>query len=337
MESSVRVFQAADEIAAVGTAIGASFAGALAATATSGPGMALKGEFINLAVMTELPLVVINVQRGGPSTGLPTKSEQADLFQALYGRNGDSPLIVIAADSPSNCFYSVFEAAYYAIKYMTPVILLTDGNLAYGSEPLRIPNLSELPDIVPAWKVNPPKHGDVYCPYVREEHTLARPWVIPGTLGYEHCIGGLEKEDITGRVSDDPLNHERMTLIRNEKIQKAAQEYAPLEVGGDSNADLLIIGWGSTCGVIRQAVDNMTNQGIPVACLHVRYIHPFPSDMKAILSRYNKVLVVENNLGQLNHKIRAEFLIDTELLTKVQGHRFNVHEVERKAKQLIGV
>jgi 2-oxoglutarate ferredoxin oxidoreductase subunit alpha len=336
-DASVKVFQAEDEIAAIGAALGASYAGALASTATSGPGMALKGEFINLAVMAELPLVVINVQRGGPSTGLPTKSEQADLLQALYGRHGESPLVVIAADSPSNCFASVLEAAHYAIKYMTPVILLTDGNLAQGSEPLRIPDLSELPDIVPPWKNKPPKHGDVYCPYVRDGHTLARPWVIPGTPGYEHCIGGLEKEDITGMVSDDPLNHERMVKIRNEKIQKVAKEYAPLEVYGDDKAEILIIGWGSPCGVIRQAVENLTSRGIPVACLHVRNIHPFPSEMKEVLFRYNKVLVVENNLGQLNDKLRAEYLIDTESLTKVQGRQFKVHEIEHKIKQLMGI
>jgi 2-oxoglutarate ferredoxin oxidoreductase subunit alpha len=336
-DASVKVFQAEDEIAAVGAAIGASFAGALAATATSGPGMALKGEFINLAVMAELPLVVINVQRGGPSTGLPTKSEQTDLFQALYGRHGESPLVVIAADSPSNCFYSVLEAAHYAIKYMTPVILLTDGNLAQGSEPLRIPELSELPDIAPQWNVNPPKPGTPYLPYVRDENTLARPWVLPGTPGYEHCIGGLEKEDITGMVSDDPLNHERMTKIRNEKIQRVAREYAPLEVYGDEKAEILIVGWGSPCGVIRQAVENMTSQDIPVACLNVRNIHPFPRDLKEILLQYKKVLVVENNLGQLNYKIRAEYLIDTESLTKVQGQRFKVFEIEQKIKQLIGI
>ena len=341
-DASVKVFQAEDEIAAVGAAVGASFAGALAATATSGPGMALKGEFINLAVMAELPLIVINVQRGGPSTGLPTKSEQADLFQALYGRSGESPLVVLAADSPGNCFYSVLEAAYYAVRYMTPVILLTDGNLAQGSEPLRIPDLCELPDIVPPWEGYPweglpPKNGDIYLPYIRDKQTLARPWVLPGTPGYEHCIGSLEKEDITGLVSDDPLNHERMTNLRNEKIQRVAKEYPPLQVFGDDRADILIIGWGSTCGVIRQAVDNMTHQGIPVACLHVRYIHPFPGDMKEILSRYKKLLVVENNLGQLNYKIRAEFLMETELLTKVQGQRFKVREIELKVKQMISM
>jgi len=336
-DASVKVFQAEDEIAAVGAAIGASFAGALAATATSGPGMALKSEFINLAVMAELPLVVINVQRGGPSTGLPTKSEQADLFQALYGRHGESPLVVIAADSPSNCFYSVLEAASYAVKYMTPVILLTDGNLAQGSEPLRIPELSELPDIVPPWKDEPPKSGDLYSPYVRDENTLARPWVLPGTPGYEHCIGGLEKEDITGRVSDDPLNHERMVKIRNEKIQRVAQDYAPLKIYGNEKAEILVVGWGSPCGVIRQAVENMIYQGIPVACLNVRNIHPFPREMKEILFRYRKVLVVENNLGQLNDKIRAEYLIETESLTKVQGQQFKVHEIERRIKQLMSI
>jgi 2-oxoglutarate ferredoxin oxidoreductase subunit alpha len=296
----------------------------------------LKSEFVNLAVIAELPLVIVNVQRGGPSTGLPTKSEQADLLQSIWGRNGESPLVVIAAASPADCFYATIEAAHYAVKYMTPVIVLTDGYLANGAEPLRIPEASELPDINPRRNDRPLKHNDVYLPYMRDPYTHARPWVIPGTPGYEHRTGGLEKEEFTGAVSYVPENHEKMVRIRHDKIEQVVNDYAPLKIHGDDDAELLVIGWGSTYGAIRKAVNNMRKRGAKVACLHLRNIHPSPKELPEILSKHKKLLVVENNLGQLNLKLKAEYLITTELLTKVQGQPFRIGEVEAKIEQLIG-
>lgn len=332
----VKVFQAEDEISAIGAAIGASFCGHIAVTSTSGPGLCLKSEFINLAVITELPLVIIDVQRGGPSTGLPTKSEQTDLFQALWGRNGESPLVVLAARSPSDCFYTVIEATRIAVKYMTPVIVLTDGYLAMGAEALRLPNDEELLPIEPVFNILSKSEDGKFYPYIRDENTLARPWVVPGTKGFEHRIGGLEKENITGHVSYDPLNHSNMVKLRAEKILKVQQEIPQQKVIGSQNAKLLIIGWGSTYGSIRQATENLCEKGFPVASLHLKYINPLPRDLGDIISQYDKILVPENNSGQLAYILKAHYLKPVELLSKVQGLPFRIKEIELKAQEMLG-
>lgn len=329
----VIAYQAEDEIAGIGTAIGASFAGALAATSTSGPGLALKSEFIGLAVITELPLVIVDVQRAGPSTGLPTKSEQADLMQAIWGRHGESPVVVLAARSSKDCFYTAYEAARIALKYMTPVIMLSDGSLANGSEPWKIPSFKELDDI----KVKFHKDPKTFKPYARDKETLARPWAIPGTPGLTHRIGGLEKEDILGTVSHDPLNHEKMVRLRAEKVARVAKEIPPTKIIGDPNGKLLLIGWGSTYGVIRQAVRKLhEKERLPVACVHLRYINPLPPDLEGILKKFPKVLFPENNLGQLSRRLRAEYLINVEQLNKIQGVPFTVEEIASKARSLLG-
>lgn len=316
----VYTFQAEDEIAAIGSAIGAAYGGALGVTATSGPGMALKTEAIGLAIMTELPLVIIDVQRGGPSTGLPTKTEQADLFQAVYGRNGEAPLAVLAAATPADCFNMALEAVRIATQYMCPVILLTDGYLANGSEPWKVPNVDELPDLTVKFRTDP----EGYLPYARDPQTLARAWVRPGTPGMEHRIGGIEKDFLTGSVSYDPDNHERMVRIRAEKIKNI--DVPDLEVTGDEGG-LLVIGWGSTYGPIRAAVEQSRAAGLKVAQAHIRHMNPLPKNTIEVLKRYPKVIVPEMNMGQLCTILRSESLVDCIPICKIKGQAFTVAEI----------
>ena len=319
----VYTFQAEDEIAGVCSALGASFGGNLGVTTSSGPGIALKQEAIGLAVMVELPLVICNVQRGGPSTGLPTKTEQADLFQAIFGRNSESPLPVIAASTPADCFAMAYEAARIAIKYMTPVILLTDGYLANGAEPWSIPRFEELPPIPVSFRTDP----EGFFPYARDPVTLARSWVRPGTLGLEHRIGGIEKQDITGNISYDPANHELMTHYRARKVAAVAQDIPPTTVHGETSGDLLVIGWGSTYGSITAAVEEARAHGTRVSHIHLRYLNPLPSDLAGILRGFKKILVPEMNLGQLRMLLRATYLVDAVGLNKIQGQPFKVSEI----------
>lgn len=316
----VTTFQAEDEIAAIGSAIGASFGGAMGICTTSGPGMALKAEAIGLAVMTELPLVIIDVQRGGPSTGLPTKTEQSDLMQAMYGRNGEAPVAVIAASTPTDCFDVAVEAVRAAVTHMCPVILLTDGYLANGSEPWKVPDLSTIPDFAVNFRTEP----DGFKAYLRNPETLARPWVRPGTPGLEHRIGGIEKAEGTGNVSYDPKNHERMVQIRAEKI--ACIAVPDLEVTGDPG-ELLLLGWGSTAGAIRSGVEMARSRGHKVAYAHLRWLNPLPKNLAAVLRSFRTVLVPEMNMGQLARILRAETLVDCVAVTKVQGQAFKVSEI----------
>jgi len=326
----VKTLQMEDEIAAVGAAIGAAYSGALAVTGTSGPGVALKAEAIGLAVMTELPLVVLNVQRAGPSTGMPTKTEQSDLLQALYGRNGESPVPVLAASRPSDCFETVYEAARIAIKYMTPVFFLSDNYVANGAEPWLIPQVSDLLPILPEFATDP----ENFLPYQRNPETGRRPWAPPGREGFEHRIGGLEKADLTGNVSYDPENHEKMSQLREEKISNIAKNEIPTsEVFGGSSGDLLIIGWGGTYGALRTAVINQRHAGQSVSHLHLRFLNPLPNDLGLILQNFKKVIVAELNLGQLNQLIRSKYLVDTIAYNKIQGQPFQVAEVEAKIQQ----
>ncbi|NWF50346.1 MAG: 2-oxoacid:acceptor oxidoreductase subunit alpha [Ignavibacteriaceae bacterium] len=327
----VITFQAEDEIAGIASAIGASFAGSLAVTTTSGPGLSLKTEAIGLAVMTELPLVIVDVQRGGPSTGLPTKTEQADLLQALYGRHGEAPIIVLSAQSPADCYFMSVEACRLAIKYMTPVLLLTDGYLAFGSEPLRIPEFKDLPEI----PVNFRKDAEGFHPYLRDEN-LARPWAIPGTPGLEHRIGGLEKKDIYGNISYDPENHQVMVNKRKEKIEKAQQDVPDIIVEGDQQGELLVLGWGSTYGAIKEAINHVKAQGYQVSQAHIKYIHPFPKNLGDVLRKFKKILLPELNMGQMATVIRSTFLIDVIQFNKVQGQPLKVSEVENKIKEVLG-
>jgi len=322
----VKTFQAEDEIAAVTSAIGASFGGDLAVTASSGPGIALKGEGIGLAVMTELPLVIIDVQRGGPSTGLPTKTEQSDLFLAYFGRNGDCPVPVIAAQSPGDCFTSMLEAMRIATSYMTPVFLLTDGYIANGAEPWLIPKMSELPRIEVKYATERPTNGDPYLPYKRDER-LVRPWAVPGTPGLEHRIGGIEKADITGNISYDAENHQHMTRVRKQKVANIASIFPPQTVEGPETGDLLLVSWGGTYGAVRTAAATARRQGKSVAHCHLRYINPFPKNLGEILKRYRKVLVPELNAGQMWTILRATYLVDAISFSKVQGKPFLVSEL----------
>jgi 2-oxoglutarate ferredoxin oxidoreductase subunit alpha len=334
----VTTFQAEDEIAGIGAAIGASYAGSLGVTTTSGPGIALKGEAVGLAVMTELPLVVVNVQRGGPSTGLPTKTEQSDLLQAMFGRNGEAPVPIVAPRTPGDCFDAAVEAARIAITYRTPVMLLSDGYLANGSEPWRIPAVDELPAIDPGFAVA--EAGQEFLPYARDEATLARPWAIPGTAGLEHRIGGLEKGDGHGNISYDPANHERMVQLRAAKVAALADSLPPLEVDDPDAADgrgakVLVIGWGSTYGPIAAAVRHVRNAGHQVAQVHLRHLNPFPKDLGDILRRYERVLVPEMNLGQLRMLLRAEYLIDAVGFNVVRGLPIKSAELAEAILQLI--
>ena len=326
----VMTFQAEDEIAGISTAIGASFGGNLAATTTSGPGVALKQEAIGLAIMTELPLVICNIQRGGPSTGLPTKTEQSDLFQAIWGRNGEAPLPVLAPATPSECFDYVYEAARLAIKYMTPVMFLSDGYLANGSEPWLIQNLEDLPDIPVKFRTE--KEG--FAPYLRDEN-LARPWVKPGTPGLEHRIGGLEKQHITGNVSYDPDNHQFMVNMRNDKVNKITDEIPLQTVYGNPDSDIVVVGWGSTFGPIYTAVEKMNKEGIKVAGIHIRYLNPMPKNLGELLRKYKKILIPEMNLGQLRMILQAKYLIETIGFSKVKGVPFTSEEIELKIKEIL--
>jgi 2-oxoglutarate/2-oxoacid ferredoxin oxidoreductase subunit alpha len=328
----IMTFQAEDEIAAMGATIGASFAGILGLTTTSGPGIALKSEGINLAIMTELPMVIVNVQRGGPSTGLPTKTEQADLLQVMFGRNGESPIAVIAPQSPSDCFAMAIEAFRIALNYMTPVILLSDGNIANSSEPWKLPKMEDIPKVKA-------KHfkqtvGKTFSPYLRDKETLARPWAIPGTPGLEHRIGGLEKQDVTGNVSYDPLNHEKMVALRAEKIARIADEIPNLIPFGPETGKILVVGWGSTYGAITTAVEKLQRKGVVVSSIHLRYINPFPKNLGKVLSNFEKILIPEMNLGQLTLLIRAKFLVDAQPFSKVQGRPFQVKEIMEKVEEM---
>ena len=327
----VKTFQAEDEIAGVTSAIGAAFAGNLAITTTSGPGLALKTEAIGLAVMTELPLVVINVQRGGPSTGLPTKTEQADLLQAVVGRNGEAPVVVLAAKTPRDCFYMAIEASRIAVKYMTPVILLTDGYIANGSEPWRIPSVDSLPKIDVKFRTE--KEG--FYPYLRDEF-LARPWAIPGTPDLEHRIGGLEKANIYGTVNYDPDNHHKMINLRAEKIKNIENDIPLLEVDGDQEGELLVLGWGGTYGAIKEAVIKARVLGLNVSQAHFQYLSPFPKNTGDVLKKFKKVIIPEINLGQLAKLIRSEYLMDVIQFNVVRGLPFRVSDIVEKIKEVHG-
>jgi 2-oxoglutarate ferredoxin oxidoreductase subunit alpha len=330
---NVLTFQAEDEIAAVTATIGAAFAGAMGVTASSGPGIALKGEALGLAVMTELPMIVINVQRGGPSTGLPTKTEQADLLQAMYGRNGECPMPIIAARSPADCFDVAQEAWRLAVRYMTPVFLLSDGYIANGSEPWKIPPPASLQKIE-ITHPGPRDNGEAFLPYERDER-LSRPWGLPGTAGLEHRIGGLEKKEVTGNVSYDPDNHQRMTDIRAQKVANIANDIPPQEIDGPASGDLLVLSWGGTYGACATAVHNALAAGMAVSHCHLRYLNPLPKELPGIFQRFKKVLIPELNMGQLLKIIRAEYLLDAIGLNKVQGKPFNVSEVFAKIEELV--
>jgi 2-oxoglutarate ferredoxin oxidoreductase subunit alpha len=328
----VKTFQAEDEIAAIGSAIGASYGGALGLTASSGPGIALKSEALNLAVMVELPLVVVDVQRAGPSTGMPTKTEQGDLLMAMFGRNSDSPVPIVAPATPAECFEYAIEAARLALKYMTPVVYLSDAFLANGAEPWRIPAIDELPDISVANYTDP----STFQPYARDPHTLARPWAVPGTPGLVHRVGGLEKADITGNVSYDPDNHHHMQVLRAQKIAGIATDIPPLESFGPSTGDLLILGWGSTYGPIRSATERLQAEGWSVAHAQLRHLNPLPANTEQILRSYRKVLVPEINLGQLSLMLRARYLIDVIGFNRVRGKPFRIVEIKQAAEELLG-
>jgi 2-oxoglutarate ferredoxin oxidoreductase subunit alpha len=335
----VRTFQAEDEISGIGAALGAAFGGALGVTTTSGPGVDLKSEMMGLAVSLELPLLIIDVQRGGPSTGLPTKTEQADLLHAMYGRHGESPLPIIAAGTPSQCFDATIEAARIAIKYRTPVILLTDGYLANGTEPWKLPAIEDLPSIDPAFATGPNHTEDdgteSFWPFLRDETTLARPWAPPGLAGLEHRIGGLEKADGSGNVSYDGANHERMTRLRAAKIAGIASDIPPTDVDHEDGAEVLVIGWGSTYGAIAAGVQRTRARGYKVDQVHLTHLNPFPADLGDVLKRYRRVLVPEVNLGQLSRLLRAEFLVDAVSLTQVSGIPFRAAAMEQAILSLI--
>jgi 2-oxoglutarate ferredoxin oxidoreductase subunit alpha len=330
----VRTIQAEDEIAAASIAIGAAFAGQLGVTATSGPGVDLKSEAMGLAISLELPLVLIDVQRGGPSTGLPTKTEQSDLLLAMYGRHGEAPLPIVAAKSPSHCFDAAFEAVRIALKYRTPVILLSDGYLANGAEPWLLPDVDALADIAVPFAERP-NHDGVFWPYLRDPETLARPWAIPGTPGLMHRIGGIEKQEGTGNVNYEPANHELMVHIRADKVAGIARDIPPVEVTGDTDASVLALGWGSTWGPISEAVRRVRAQGRKVAHAHLVHLNPFPANLGEVLAGYEKVLIPEMNLGQLARLVRAEYLVPAESLTKVQGLPFSAAEIEAKLLEMI--
>ncbi len=327
----VKTFQAEDEIAGITSAIGAAFGGSLAITTTSGPGLALKTEAAGLAVMTELPLVIVNVQRGGPSTGLPTKTEQADLLQAMYGRSGESPLVVIAASTPSDCFYMAIEASRIAMKFMIPVILLTDGYIANGTEPWRIPHENELPKFNHELETNP----EGFQSFSRDEN-LARPWAVPGTPGLEHRIGGLEKENITGNISYNPDNHHLMSELREEKIHKVSLDIPKLEIDGKDTGKLLVVGWGGTEGTLKEATKRARKNGTDVSRIHLKYINPFPSNLEEILSNFDNILIPEINLGQLSKIIRSTYNIKTLQYNKMRGLPFKIQDIQDKIEEILG-
>jgi 2-oxoglutarate ferredoxin oxidoreductase subunit alpha len=327
----VITFQAEDEIAAITSAIGAAYAGALAITTTSGPGMALKTEAMGLAVAVEIPLVVCDIQRGGPSTGLPTKTEQADLLQALFGRNSEAPIPIIAPATPSDCFWAAVEASRIAVKYMVPVIILSDGYLANGAEPWKIPDLDSIPDFKVKFASDPVD----FKPYRRNPDTLARPWAVPGTPGLEHRIGGLEKQDVTGNINYEPLNHENMVRIRAAKIEAIVQDIPDIVPAGDPEGDLLIVAWGSTHGAITAAVKSQRELGARIGHVHLRHLNPLPANLGEVLKRYKTVLVPELNMGQLLWVLRAKFLVNAIGLNKIQGRPFKQSELEQKIAELV--
>jgi 2-oxoglutarate/2-oxoacid ferredoxin oxidoreductase subunit alpha len=329
----VLTFQAEDEIAAITSAIGAAYSGSLAITTTSGPGMALKTEALGLAVMTELPLVVCDIQRGGPSTGLPTKTEQADLLQAMFGRNSEAPIPVLAPSTPGDCFWTAMEASRIALKYMVPVIILSDGYLANGAEPWRIPTVDQIPEIPVKFATDP----EGFFPYKRDPQTLARPWAIPGTPGLEHRIGGIEKQETTGNVNYEPLNHETMVRMRAAKVEAIRQDIPNVMPTGDPEGDLLVVSWGSTYGAVLQAVKSQRAKGRKIGHLHIRHLNPLPGNVGEVLKRYKKVLVPELNMGQLLWMLRAKYLVDAVGLNKIQGRPFKQNELEQKMEEVLGL
>ncbi len=331
----VKTFQAEDEIAGITSAIGAAYTGSLSITTTSGPGIALKGEALGLAIMTELPLVVINVQRGGPSTGLPTKTEQSDLNQALFGRNGEAPMPVVAAATPGDCFYAAYEACRIAVKYMTPVMLLTDGYLANGSEPWNIPNVDEL-DSFEADHVQMSNSNGQFLPYKRDEKTFARPWAVPGTPGLEHRVGGIETEENTGHVSYDPENHHNMVVARQEKVNRVQDDIGETKIFGDSSGDLLILSWGGTYGACRSAAETLQENDKKVSHVHIRWISPLPKDLGEILIQFKNILVPEINLGQFLRIIRSEFLVDAKGLNLVRGRPIGAATIVEAVNKTLG-
>jgi 2-oxoglutarate ferredoxin oxidoreductase subunit alpha len=337
----VRTLQAEDEIAGIGAALGASYAGSLGITTTSGPGIDLKSETIGLAVSLELPLLVLDIQRGGPSTGLPTKTEQADLLLAMFGRHGEAPVPIVAPSTPGDCFYAAIEAARIAVKYRTPVFLLSDGYLANGAEPWPIPDVTTLPDISVPFATGPNHTGDdgeeQFWPYLRDPETLARPWAIPGTAGLMHRIGGLEKADGSGEVSYDPANHERMTRLRVAKVAGIAADIPPVEVDDPGGAEVLVLGWGSTYGAIQAAIRRVRGAGHAAAHAHLRHLNPFPANLGEVLRSYQKVLVPEMNLGQLLKLVRAEYLVDAQGLNKMMGKPFQAGEIEKAILDILPV
>jgi 2-oxoglutarate ferredoxin oxidoreductase subunit alpha len=330
----IKTFQAEDEIAAVGIALGASYVGHLGVTGTSGPGVALKSETISLALMAELPLVIIDVQRGGPSTGLPTKTEQSDLMMAIHGRHGEAPLPVVSASSPSDAFDAAIEACRIAVKYMTPVILLSDGYIGTSSEPWRLPDVTKLPTF-PTTFATEVNHDDGYMPYLRDPDTLSRPWAVPGTPGLEHRVGGLEKDQLTGNVSYVPANHEAMTIIRENKTKAVADDIPEIVIEDDADAEILVVAWGSTYSAVLAGVRNARLEGHKVAHVHLRHLNPFPRNLGEVLARYPKVLVPELNRGQLSRLLRAEYLTPTVSLPKVQGQPFMAAEIKAKIIEML--
>ncbi len=327
----IRTFQAEDEIAGISSAIGASFGGALGATTTSGPGMALKTEAMGLAVMLELPLIIVDVQRGGPSTGLPTKTEQADLLQSVYGRNSEAPIPVLAASSPTDCFDTTYEAARIALKYMTPVIVLTDGYIANGAEPWHIPSIDDLLDLTPKFETNP----ENFQPYRRDPVTLTRPWAIPGTRGLEHRIGGLEKDNLSGNISYDPDNHDYMVKIRTKKVENIANDIPLAQTDGDGSGELLVVSWGGTYGSVNSAVHNKRSEGLSVSHMHLRYLNPLPNNLGQILNNFKQILVPEINLGQLVKILRDKYLVSAIGFNVVRGLPLRALEIEETIDELI--
>ena len=335
----VRTVQAEDEIAAVGVALGAAFAGHLGVTTTSGPGVALKSETISLAVSIELPMLIVDIQRGGPSTGLPTKTEASDLNLAIYGRHGEAPLPVVAAHSPADCFEAAIEACRIALKYRTPVILLSDGYIANGSEPWRLPDVSSLERIAVPFTTEPngtdAEGNPTFLPYLRDPDTLARPWAIPGTPKLMHRVGGLEKQDVTGNVNYTPDNHAHMGDLRADKVNRVADDYAATEVHGDADADVCVVGWGSTWAAIDSAVQRQRRSGTKVAWIHLRHLNPLPNDLGDLLRRYRHVVVPELNRGQLCNILRANYLVDAKAVSKVAGLPFTAREIEAAITEVL--
>ena len=328
----VKTIQAEDEIAAMSSTIGSAFGGVLAVTGTSGPGFDLKSEALGYAVMTELPVVVLNVQRGGPSTGLPTKAEQTDLLAAMYGRHGEAPVPVLAPATPGDCFFMVLEAFRIALKYMTPVIVLSDGGLANASEPWKIPDVQQLPDLTPSFHTDP----ENFSPYHRNQQTLARNWAIPGTPGLEHRIGGLEKDSETGEINYEPENHEKMVLLRDEKIRRIVRDLPPLKIIGSEKNELLVVTWGSVFGPAFSAIEELQAEGHNVSMLHLRHLFPFQENLGEILRKFEKVLVPEMNLGQLSRLLRAEYLVDAISFSKLQGRHFLISEIRNRVLEILG-